>query len=240
MILRRIHFIFISVVFFIFLPSVWIFEEKISFGKDSLFEDFPKKLVSLTFDDGPHPYYTQKIVEILNKYKVKATFFFVGKQVKRYPEIVRYILENSDSKIANHTYSHRNLTKLSPFEIQKELIFTHNLLLEIAEDNYIEKIIPYFRPPGGNYDEKVLKEAEKLGFKITLWSIFVDDINCREKQQLLERIFNSNLQNKEIVLLHSGHSTTVEALPEIIEFFRSKGYEFVTVNEILDETYNVN
>lgn len=235
MVIRRIHIIIIT-TFVILLNFVdKTYEEKICVVPRTTF-----KQVALTFDDGPHPGYTQSIVKILNQFNVKATFFLVGKQVERYPWLVRYIIENSDSKIGNHTYSHKNLKLLTTQQIEEELLKTHKLLCE--RNDTLDKIIPYFRPPGGHFDTRVLSTAEKLGFKMVLWSVFTNDHSpAITKEQLLNTIKKSVTSDKEIILLHSGSKATLEALPEIISFLKANDYKFVTVDEILnDETYYVN
>ncbi|MCS7151244.1 MAG: polysaccharide deacetylase family protein [Endomicrobia bacterium] len=239
MTIRRYHFIIFICLFFIIYPLTKVYESKISFSSaDFYLKSRNYRQVALTFDDGPHKDFTKAIVDILNKYNVKATFFLVGKQVEKYPELVKYICQNSDSKIANHTYSHKNLTLLSPLQIESELLATQELLYNISTSS--DKVINYFRPPGGHFCTKVVSVAERLGYKIVLWSIFTNDHQRNvTKRDILQKIRSSTNGNEEIVLLHSGSNVTLECLPEIIEFFKNNGYKFVTVDEILeDETDN--
>ncbi|MCX7956756.1 MAG: polysaccharide deacetylase family protein [Endomicrobia bacterium] len=238
MIIRRFHIITLIVIFFTFIPIKNIYEEKIP-QNFSLNSEEKKKLVCLTFDDGPHPYYTKKIVDILKEYDVKATFFLVGKQMKKHPDLVKYILSYPKIKIANHTYSHKNLTKLSIEEIKNEIDLTHKILLNLSEDAK-SNIVFYIRPPGGNYNHKVLQQIEILGYKLALWSVFPDDLVCKSKQEILKKIDEQSQSDNEIVLLHSGNQFTLEALPEIIEILKAKNYEFVNIDEIKYETNNVN
>lgn len=204
------------------------YEEKFSFyGYKSC------KVVALTFDDGPHPYYTIEIVKVLNKYHIPATFFFVGKQVEKYPEIVRYILENSQCKVANHTYSHKNLSTLSKDEIFNELYATSKVLESINS----EKVLKCFRPPGGNFSNEVLEVANRLGLRMVLWSVFTNDHTDISREKLISVINNGCVSDKEIILLHSGKDTTLYSLEEIIRLLYLKGYNFVSVDEII---YNEN
>lgn len=237
MIIRRFHIIIIMTFLFVFLSKVYIYEEKIP--KFIPHQQLKTKYVCLTFDDGPHPYYTKKIVDILKEENIKATFFLVGKQIEKYPDLVRYILSYNNAKIANHTYNHKNLTKMSLEEIKEEIINTQKLLLEISSEN-LKNIIYYVRPPGGNYNDKVFKEIKSLGYNLALWSIFPNDLLCKNKQDIVKKINEQTKSDKEVILLHSGNQVTLEALPDIIKLLKSKGYEFINIDEIKYETYNVN
>ncbi len=240
--IRRIHIIMFSYFVFLFFYQEKTFEEKIPEITYEVYKKQQYKKVALTFDDGPHPYFTQKIVEILQINNIKATFFLVGKQVEKYPELVRCILDHSDSKLANHTYSHKNLTKLLNSEIKEELKKTQDILNSIAKIQYQDRVIPYFRPPGGNYNSRVLAVAEELGLKVALWSIFTNDhLSSTTKQEILNNIASSLSLDEEIILLHSGSPQTLEALQDIINLLKEKNYEFVTIDEILtNETDIVN
>ncbi len=229
--IKRLYIIFFLVLFLILTNTKNVFEEKIYILSKT---NTDIKKVAITFDDGPHPYYTEKIVEIITNHNVKATFFFVGKQIEKYPEIVRLVSRNTNCKIGNHTYSHKNLTKISFKDIYNEINKTQNLLYLIVENK--DKIISYFRPPGGNYNKKVLEVLEKLNLKIALWSVFTND-HCEDitKEKLVETINKFCNNKQEIILLHSGVQTTLESLKEIIQILKEKGYSFVFVDEILDE-----
>ncbi len=235
MIIKKIFVLFFSIIIFVLLDTKEIFEEKISF--DSCY--LPTKKVALTFDDGPHPYFTESILKILTEYNIKATFFLVGIQAKKYPYLVKLLSESNHCKIGNHTFSHKNLTKLSEKEIFNELYLTYQILNSITGG---KNIIPYFRPPGGHYNNNVLKVADKLNFKMVLWSIFTNDHSKKiTEKELINTIIYSLSSDKEIILLHSGSKTTLNCLPKIIEILKERNYEFVSVDEILeDETYFVN
>lgn len=223
LIVQRYHIILFFLIIFIFSPGK-IFEEKISFPAGKI------KFVALTFDDGPHPYYTREIVKILNKYGVRATFFFVGKQVEKYPELVKFVSENSNCKIGNHTYFHKDLTKLSPIEIYDELYNTQELLYKLVDKD--DAIIPYFRPPGGKYNHSVEKIARILNLRQVLWTVFTNDHINNSKIELIKKIDTLCTGDREIILLHSGRDATLHALEDIMALLISKGYHFVTVDEI--------
>jgi len=229
---KRIHIIIFSISFLILFTAKQVFEEKTFIN---LPNNFFSKKVALTFDDGPHPYYTEKIIDILSKYNIKATFFLVGKQIEKYPKIFKLLLDNKNYKIGNHTYSHKNLTKLSSLEIYNELFKAQNLMFSLGDNN--QNIISYFRPPGGHYDYKVTQIAEKIGLKMVLWSVFTNDhLENITKKDLLDSIDKLCVGDKEIILLHSGSQATLDALEDIIKLLKNKGYIFVNVDEILNET----
>jgi len=225
-VIRRYQIIILFTFLMICLNKIPAYEEKFN---PEMFKF--SKLVALTFDDGPHPYYTLEIVRILNKYNIPATFFFVGKQVEKYPEIVRYILTNSKCKVANHTYSHKNLTQLSEEKIFEELYKTKKIFGLLNCEEY--KILPFFRPPGGNFNNKVIEVAKSLNLQMVLWSVFTNDHTNISKKDLLYKINRYCQGEKEIILLHSGIINTLNSLEEIVQLLYLKGYKFVTVDEII-------
>ncbi len=222
-----------QIIFFVIFVSLSINYRTISESTVVYNPQKYKKLVALTFDDGPHEYFTESIVNILNKYKIKATFFFVGKQIEKYPEIVKFVLEKSQCKIANHTYSHKDLTKLTAQEIYNELYSTDRILKSLSKDNPTN-VLPYFRPPGGNYSSLVIQIAQKLGLKMVLWSVFTNDHENISIEELVDKIDRLCVNDKEIILLHSGKETTLKSLDKIIMLLYTKGYKFVTIDEILE------
>ncbi|MEN3014044.1 MAG: polysaccharide deacetylase family protein [Endomicrobiia bacterium] len=234
------HIITAFIIILTFLPAKRIFEAKLPIypQQDKILKS--SKYVCLTFDDGPHFYYTKKIVDILKEYNVKATFFLVGKQAQKYPQLVNYILSHPGCKIANHTFSHKNLRKLTQIEIEKEIILAHRTFLDITKGEDSLRVIPYLRPPGGNFNENLIKILQKHKFKLCLWSVFSNDLKCKNKDELIKNISHQLDSSKEIILLHSGNQITLEALPELIVLLRDKGYDFINIDEIEYELYNVN
>jgi len=177
--------------------------------------------VALTFDDGPHPYYTEKILEILDSYSVKGTFFLVGKQAEKYPQLVRAI-RDAGCEIGNHTYNHPRLIHLNAEEIRKEVESTTKLLENISGEK-----IKYFRPPGGRYYFDTLENME--GLEIILWTINTDDI-----YKPAHKIYEESIaaEDGDIILLHSGVAQTITALPRILNYFRSKGITALSISEL--------
>lgn len=192
-----------------------------------------QKVVALTFDDGPHPKYTEQILDILNEYDAKATFFVLGKFAESYPEIIKRQWEEGH-EIGNHTYSHINAKKVSKDILKEEYNKTQDIVYSIT-NNYPK----LFRPPYGSFDEKVIDIIERDKSVIVLWSAYQDskDWSNPEVDKIVETTF-SNIENGNIILFHDyvyyDTSNTVEALKRIIPELKSKGYEFVTISEIMD------
>jgi len=180
-----------------------------------------ENFVALTFDDGPHPYYTRKILEILDRFNVKATFFLVGTQIEKYPYLVKEIFEKGH-EIGNHTYSHKRLIFLTDEQI-KEQILKNDLLIE----KITGKKPLYFRPPGGRYYFKSLKNLTR--HEVVLWTINTDDIKKSASQ-----IFKDVIQARDgdIILMHSGVPQTVKVLPRILRFFKRNNIRAVSVSQL--------
>lgn len=184
------------------------------------------KEIAITFDDGPYPDYTPRLLEILKQYKIKATFFPVGKMAEKYPELIR-MMEAQGHLVGNHTYSHHNLNTLS----------VEHVAVEIKACGYVIRDIlgkePYvFRPPGGDYNDDVVKIAGALGYATILWTDNPGDYMGIPSRSIALRTL-SRITNGGIILLHDGTPATQEALPEIFKTLQSNGYRFVTVDELL-------
>ncbi|MCX7992493.1 MAG: polysaccharide deacetylase family protein, partial [Fimbriimonadales bacterium] len=188
--------------------------------------DPKRRWIALTFDDGPHPDYTPRIVEILKRYKVHATFFVVGKRAEKHPELIQ-LLHESGEEIGNHTYDHVNLTKLDSEAIAEELEKCGAVIQRITG-----KTPTLFRPPGGDYNHTVAQVAESLGYWMVLWTDDPGDYANPPKGVLAERLF-SQISNGGIILLHDGIPETLDLLPRLIEYLQSKGYEIVPVGAMI-------
>lgn len=183
------------------------------------------KTIALTFDDGPHPQYTERLLKVLAEHNVKATFFVVGKQAEKHPDLIQKIFQEGH-ELANHTYSHRDMRLLTPDEIGDELDRTGKWVESVTAQR-----MRFFRPPGGQYDADILREAESLGYRIVLWNIFPQDHTRPDPETLKARVLSTR-EARGVVLLHSGIESTVQVLPDLIEEFKSRGYGFVTVSQM--------
>lgn len=183
------------------------------------------KVIALSFDDGPKPEWTPRLLEALDVLGVKATFFLVGAQCKQFPDLVKAISQAGHC-IANHSYSHPNLTKLSPDEVYRQLSDTNELLVSLTG-----KRVRYFRPPGGNYNDGVVEQARKAGLVMVLWTINTADYTNPGKQKLEEMVMQK-ASNGGIVLMHTGVQDTLDALPVIVSELKRRGFRFVTIEEM--------
>jgi len=179
-----------------------------------------RKSIYLTFDDGPHPEYTNKVLEVLDKYNVKATFFLIGKNMESHPEVVKQIIQNGHI-LGNHTYSHKlflTMTKndrIDDFEKCERLI-----------SKYQNTKLKLFRPPQGLMnvlDMPYLLFTKHVPF---YWSIDSYDFNL-SKDTINKSLFNLSNGNN-IVLFHDDNSLAIELLHDLIPIWLAKGYQFKT------------
>lgn len=210
------------------LFSVCIFATESNYPvyKSKINED---KKIALTFDDGPHPKKTKEIINVLEKYGIKATFFVIGINVKNYPETMRNIVDHG-YEIGNHTYSHKILKNSKKSDIKNEIEKTE---LEIIKNGSVKtKII---RPPCGEYNDNLIDISLENDYKIVLWNIDTKDWAHANKKDIVNNIL-SRVKGGDIILFHdyvSGKNNTVEALEIIIPKLLKEGYEFVSVSELL-------
>ncbi|WP_169810068.1 polysaccharide deacetylase family protein [Paenibacillus antarcticus] len=176
----------------------------------------PSGSVALTFDDGPS-IYTKEIVNILNTYNVGGTFFFVGTQVRKFPEAVKYVDANGFS-IGNHSMTHANLPQLSATDQQYELHQTNQFIQQI-----INKPVLLFRPPYGSRDDNLNALVANSNMRMVLWNNDPEDWNTRDSQKILHYIMNSK-STGSIILLHESKET-LKALPLIIQFLQKQQLE---------------
>lgn len=187
----------------------------------------------MTFDDGPYPPYTERILAILKEKKVPATFFLVGENAREHPELVREEMAQGNL-LGTHTYDHKDLLRLSGPAVRKEL----SKGVKIVED-ITGKRPTFVRPPHGFKDFSVMKQIEKLHLQAVNWSVLPKDWTRPGVDVIVQRVVEG-VKPGSIVLLHDGDSPaktasrqqTVEALPIIIDKLREKGYTFVTVDKL--------
>lgn len=181
-----------------------------------------KPKIALTFDDGPNQRITPKILDVLDEYNVKATFFMIGEQIPKNQDIVKRILL-SGHQIGNHTFTHRNITKLSEEELIEELRKTDE---QLATFNYISTV---FRPPYGSYSKTV---ASKIDKTLITWDLDSRDWELLDAQKVYNKVLKEVKEN-EIILMHDMYESTYEAVKKLIPELLDEGYEFVTVDELL-------
>ncbi|MFB2917037.1 MULTISPECIES: polysaccharide deacetylase family protein [Aerosakkonema] len=188
-----------------------------------------KKVIALTFDDGPWPKTTLQVLEILNKNNIKATFFWVGRCVKNFPQIAQQVVAQGHA-IANHTWSH-SYRKMKPSQAAKEIEDTAELIYKTTG---VKTFL--FRPPGGLLNNGPADYAKEKNYAIVKWSNDPMDYRPLPAYKLVKNVLRK-AKSGDIVLLHDGggnHSATVKALPEIIDKLKQQGFEFVTVPQLLE------
>lgn len=182
-----------------------------------------KPMVALTFDDGPDGKQTEELLEVLKANGARATFFVVGKQVEKHPELLKKMVDY-DCEIGNHTYSHANLNSLSEKALNKE-IETTNKLIEQATDGYRASLM---RPPFNNCNNKV---KDMLKQPIIQWSIDTLDWKHKNISKTIEIVLD-RVSDGSIVLMHDIHKSSVEAAKILIPKLIESGYDLVTVSEM--------
>lgn len=205
---------------------------------------FDEKVVALTYDDGPNPPYTQAILTVLERERVHATFFLVGRAVARYPEIVRREVRDGDA-VGNHTWDHPHLVVMSPPQIRRSLERTERAIQRAS--GVRTKIM---RPPFGARDWLVLQTATKMGYTVVMWSVpLARDWDYPTAGVIAKRII-PRVRDGSILVLHDGNrgqlcvaqrvnphvcdrSQDIEATRLIVEALKARGFRFVTIPELI-------
>ncbi|MCR4441994.1 MAG: polysaccharide deacetylase family protein [Peptococcaceae bacterium] len=191
-----------------------------------------QKLIALTFDDGPSPTFTPQVLDVLNQFGVKATFFVVGRQVEKFPAIlVREAREGHT--VGNHMYTHSRVDKLSLEALIDDLRRADQLIYNLSGTRP-----HFFRPPDGYYDEKIVAAAEALNYQVVIWTWSQDtrDWSNISARTISERVLQ-NARPGDIILMHDqggDRSNTLEALKLILPGLLEKGYKPVTLDELVE------
>jgi peptidoglycan-N-acetylglucosamine deacetylase len=192
-----------------------------------------KREIALTFDDAPDENFTPKILDILKKKGVKATFFVVGWRVEAYPDIVKRIVAEGHI-LGNHSYSHANLPKLKDDAFHEQILKTDRLIEKFT--GFTPNIV---RPPYGNVTERQVEWLVTQKKIIVNWNVDSLDWKGLKAEQVATNIL-SHVHAGSIILQHSGTggggdlSGTVNALPKIIDNLKKEGFKLVTIPELLD------
>ena len=197
--------------------------------------DTPNKQVALSFDAAWGNEQTRTLLDILKKHNVKATFFMTGEWVEKYPEDVKMIVEEGHD-IGNHSENHLNMSQLTKEEMEAEIMTVHNRVKELTG---VEMTL--FRPPYGDYNDDVVKTANKCGYYCIQWSVDSLDWKDYGTEDMIKRVCNhKNMANGAIVLMHNGGKYTPEALESIITGLETQGYELVPISQlIIKENYHM-
>lgn len=186
-------------------------------------QDVNCKKIALTFDDGPHPYYTEQLLDGLKERGVHVTFFVTGEHAQLHPDIIKRMQEEGHL-IGNHTYSHIQLTASNRDKFKEELVATNEVIQEITGEE-----VQYVRPPYGSWDKSF--ESELNMFPV-LWT--VDPLDwCSSNVSCITEKIVKNVEENDIILMHDYYDTSVTAALKAIDELMEEGYTFVTVEEIL-------
>lgn len=182
-----------------------------------------KPKIALTFDDGPHPYYTEQLLEGLKERDVKVTFFITGENAEAYPEIVQEMHEDGHL-IGNHTYHHTQLNAGNAEAFKQEIVKTNEVIRKLTGEDTI-----YVRPPYGSWNKEFEKE---LNMFPVLWTI--DPLDwCSSDASCIVRTVCAKVGENDIILMHDQYKTSVTAALAVVDELTAQGYEFVTVEELL-------
>ncbi|MGL4987971.1 MAG: polysaccharide deacetylase family protein [Cetobacterium sp.] len=184
------------------------------------------KKIALTFDDGPRIKITEEILEVLRENEVKGTFFILGLNGKRLPDVLQKIHDDGH-QLANHSYNHPNLRKMTVKDIEKELKETNSII-----SNITGKEVKYFRPPYGALGKSQKQDLKNnLGMHSVMWNVSPQDWEKTSDAEYIENFLIENAKKNGIVLLHD-YSKTAQALRGAIPKLKEEGYEFVTIENI--------
>ena len=191
------------------------------------------KLIALTLDDGPNPlkHRTPALLDTLRNLDIKATFFIVGARAEANPELIRR-MDTEGHEIANHSYTHPNLTFLTPDTVRKELCRTSVVVRELTG-----KRPRFYRPPGGNFNGAIADAASALGMHGAYWTVDAFKFEYAPFTPADTAAFVlKKVKPGTILLMHNAPDNTIAALPQIVNTLRSQGYEFVTMSELVQRS----
>ncbi|MBV9454051.1 MAG: polysaccharide deacetylase family protein [Rubrobacter sp.] len=199
--------------------------------------------IALTFDDGPDLATTPSILDILHSYNIKATFFVVGARAEQHPDLIKRIVSEGHT-LGNHTYYHRDLTKLTPEQVLEELWDTQAAIDQALGSHFQ---VTLFRPPcAASYDIEParlpsLQEAlrEQKMYRV-MWTVDSNDWALRDQpESIVTNLAQSTPEGGGVILFHDTQPQTVEALPKILEDYRASGFKFNSVRGLLDQKYGI-
>ena len=183
--------------------------------------------LAMTFDDGPHPQHTPRLLDMLKQRGLKATFFVVGQNAAQYPEILKRIAAEGH-ELANHSYTHPILNPLGEGGIREQLDKTHQAVL--GATGVTMKLL---RPPYGALTENMRRWTyQTFGYRTILWDVDPLDWKVRDAARVQSEIL-AHARAGSIVLAHDIHKSTVDAMPETLDALAAKGFKFLTVSELL-------
>lgn len=183
-------------------------------------------LVALTFDDGPSSKVTRRILGLLRRYHIAATFSVIGKNAEQYPELLKKATAQG-CELVNHSWWHERLTDLSDEQIEETIAKTDGVIRDASGEDTI-----FVRPPYGSSDDRVSKVLEKMGKAQLLWNADSRDWELETAEQIVEEMLNQ-MEDGSVVIMHDIYPSSYKALTILIPELQRRGFEFVTVSEML-------
>lgn len=187
-------------------------------------------VIALTFDDGPDPYYTLLLLDILHQQQVPATFFVTGKNIRSYPQIIKEMI-NSGHELENHTFSHPDLTTITKRQIKQEITMTQQAINAIDPDYHFR----FIRPPYSRYNRTVLQASP---LPLLLWTLDSSDWQKTDCQMIIQTVCN-NVKDQDIIIFHDDNINTINAIKVIIPTLKARGYQFLTVDELYQHSKKI-
>ncbi len=195
-----------------------------------------RKVVALTFDDGPSDVWTPKILDELKKADIKATFFMIGHHVRKYPEVARRVAQEGHL-IGNHGYAHSVMLYYTPAEIEEEIKYTEHVIREATGQT-----TRIFRPPKAWLLNPIKKAIKAFGYEVVLWSLNSKDwVSFNHKH--IARYLSKRVKSGDILLFHDSgdvfgteggnRNQTVKTITLLARMLKEKGFEFVSVEELV-------
>lgn len=227
--------IFISVMLIVLLSAIYTFGFNkgiiSAFGNNEKMipiycVDTEEKKIAISFDAAWGSDKTEDILRILKEHNVKTTFFLVAFWVDKYPDIVKRIDEEGH-EIGNHSANHPNMSQLSEEKIREELTTTSNKIEAITG-----KKVNLFRPPFGDYNNKVIRVCKELGYYVIQWDVDSLDYKDYGVNAIVDRVI-SKVKNGSIVLFHNNATYITKALPIILDKLQQMGYEIVPISQLI-------
>ena len=184
-----------------------------------------KKMVALTYDDGPNPVHTNAILDILEKYDARATFFDLGSLAEKYPDVVKRE-DALGCEVGSHSWDHQNFNKIPEAAILEDVAKTDAVFQKV-----LGRSPDSFRPPYGNCDNNV---KTLIPLPIYLWSVDTLDWKSRNADAIMAEVKKINDLDGKVILLHGIYSSTAEATARLVPYLQEQGYELVTVSELVE------
>jgi len=231
-----------TLVICVFAALCVFFDEAVLVRKGAIFHvNTSQKLVALTFDDGPSPVWTPQLLDKLKEKHAKATFFMIGKHAEEYPDIARRVAAEGH-EIGNHTYDHHGIFFYTKEELNKEVLAAEEVIRSITGVSTV-----YFRPPKAWITDDEKKWLNEEGYRTVLWTLNSKDWVQFDDKYILKYLLK-RVKPGDILLFHDSGGVfdinngdrheTVKTIPRLIDELRKRGYQFVTVSELIEKSGN--